>query len=124
MTGRRATPLLLAAAIAAIPAVASADRAPTSSERAAVARAIPAPARCAQVRISSVEGQYRYARVTLHSRRADCRNHVADGVAVFKRRVTSGAHWRFVTAGSAFDCPVPHGPKRVVADLKIDCYAG
>jgi hypothetical protein len=117
-------PLILAAAIAAIPAVASASRAPTSTERAAVARAIPAPARCAQVRISSVEGKYRYARVTLNSRRADCRNHVADGVAVFKRRVSSAARWHFVTAGSAFSCPVPHVPKRVVADLKIDCYDG
>ena len=114
-------PFLIAAAIVAAPAVASADRAASPSERAAVAKAIRAPARCAQVRISTIKGRYRYAAVTLHSRRADCRNHVADGVAVFKRRLTSGARWRFVTAGSAFDCPVPHVPKRVVADLKIEC---
>jgi len=42
-----------------------------------------------------------------------------DGVVVFRRRVNT-TRWRFVTAGSAFSCPVPHVPAKAVADL-IHC---
>jgi hypothetical protein len=53
------------------------------------------------------------------ARRRSCRRWAADGVAVYKRRTSGG--WRFVTAGSAFDCPVPKVPPKVVDDLHIHC---
>jgi hypothetical protein len=49
---------------------------------------------------------------------ASCADHVADGVAIFKRR---DGTWRFVTAGSSFDCPVPKVPRRIAQDLEILC---
>jgi hypothetical protein len=74
------------------------------------------PKRCVRVRISTVD--QRWARANIRARKASCAEHAADGVAVFKRR---GGSWRFVTAGSSFDCPVPDVPRRIARDLKIPC---
>jgi hypothetical protein len=41
-------------------------------------------------------------------------------MAVFKRRKTGG--WKFVVAGSSFECPVPRVPPAVVKDLDIPCF--
>jgi len=110
---------LAAAAIAAlllVPAVAHADRAPTKREHRAVAKAVGVPKRCMAVRISTVDERWASARV--RNAKASCAEHAADGIAIFKRR---GWRYRFVTAGSSFECPVPDVPRRIARDLKIPC---
>jgi hypothetical protein len=106
------------ALLALAPAVAQADRAPTKRERAGIAKKVDAPARCLKIRVSTVNT--RWARMQLRLRRESCQRWAADGVAVYKKRKRGG--WRFVTAGSAFECPVPKVPRRVVKDLDIRCY--
>ena len=54
----------------------------------------------------------------MRNRRASCADYAADGVAIFKHR---RGKWRFVTAGSSFDCPVPDVPRRIAKDLRIAC---
>ena len=105
-----------AALLLAVPVAAHADRAPTKREHAAVSKAVGVPKRCMRVRISTVNE--RWASASVRNRKASCADHAADGVAIFKRR--SGA-WRFVTAGSSFDCPVPDVPRKIARDLRIRC---
>lgn len=106
--------VLLLALVPAAPA--AADRPATKRERAQVAKAIGVPERCARVRVSTVSRRWSAARMRV--RKASCRRYAADGVAVFRKR-RSG--WRFVTAGSSFDCPVPDVPRRIARDLRIPC---
>jgi hypothetical protein len=112
----RLAPVALAALLLAVPAVAHADRAATKREQAAVSKAIGIPKQCVRVRVSTVDE--RWARASVRNKRAACADHVADGVAVFKR---SHGAWKFVTAGSSFDCPVPDVPRKIARDLKIPC---
>jgi hypothetical protein len=99
-----------------IPTAARADRAPTKRERADIAKAIGVPKRCLRTRISTVDE--RWSRTSIRNMKASCTDHAADGVAVFRRR---GGKWRFVTAGSSFDCPVPDVPRKIAKDLEIPC---
>ena len=99
-----------------LPVSARADRSPTKRERVGVAKAVGVPKRCLRTRISTVNE--RWARTSLRNEKASCAEHAADGVAVFKRRAE---RWRFVTAGSSFDCPVPDVPRRIARDLRIPC---
>jgi hypothetical protein len=112
----RFTLAALAVLLLCIPVSARADRAPTKRERVGVAKAIGVPKRCLRTRISTVNE--RWSRTTIRNLKASCADHAADGVAVFKRR---GDRWRFVTAGSSFDCPVPDVPRRIAKDLEIPC---
>jgi hypothetical protein len=100
----------------ALPAAAQADRPPTKRERVDIAKAIGVPKRCLRTRISTVNE--RWSRTTIRNEKASCLEHAGDGVAVFKRRA---GKWRFVTAGSSFDCPVPDVPRRIAKDLRIPC---
>jgi hypothetical protein len=100
----------------ALPVAAQADRPPTKRERVDVAHAVGVPKRCLRTRVSTVDE--RWSRTTIRNEKASCQEHAGDGVAVFKRR---GGKWRFVTAGSSFDCPVPDVPRRIAKDLKIPC---
>jgi hypothetical protein len=109
----------LAVLLLCIPVSARADRAPTKRERAGVAKAIGVPKRCLRTRISTVNE--RWSRTSIRNEKADCAEHAADGIAIFKRR--NGA-WRFVTAGSSFDCPVPDVPRRIAKDLEVPCEPG
>jgi hypothetical protein len=104
------------ALLLALPVTAHADRPPTKRERVDVAQAIGVPKRCLRTRISTVNE--RWSRTTIRNEKASCQEHAGDGVAVFKRR---GGKWRFVTAGSSFDCPVPDVPRRIAKDLEIPC---
>jgi hypothetical protein len=113
---RFALTLLLAGAL--VPALAQADRAPTKREKAAIARAADVPKRCLRVRVSTVNR--RWASAYRRNAREGCERWQADGVAVFKRRKTGG--WKFVVAGSSFECPVPRVPPAVVKDLDIPCF--
>jgi hypothetical protein len=106
------------AALSLLPAAALADRPPTKRERAGIAQKVGVPARCLAIRVSTVNP--RWAKTRIRLARKSCERWAADGIAVFKRRNDGG--WRFVTAGSAFDCPVPKVPRRVVEDLHIRCY--
>ena len=105
------------AALALLPTTALADRPPTKRERAAIGKGVDVPVRCLKIRVSTVNT--RWASMQVRSLRRSCRRWAADGVAVYKRRTSGG--WRFVTAGSAFDCPVPKVPPKVVEDLHIHC---
>ena len=107
---------LLTASLIAAPD-GEARRKPTSKERAAIARAMDRPARCLFIRVSTVSR--RWASVRLRNRKRSCARYAADGVGVFRKR--KDGRWRFVTAGSAFDCPVPNVPRRVQRDLRIPC---
>lgn len=114
---KRLTLLLLATSLV-LPAGAAADRAPTKAERAGIAEAADVPSRCLKIRVSTVNASYSSA--YRRNLRRGCKPYQADGVAVFKRRKAGG--WAFVTAGSAFECPVPHVPRKVARDLDIECY--
>jgi hypothetical protein len=117
----RARHLILPALLVAagIPTTAQADRAPTDRERAGIARAVGVPKRCLRIRVSTVDRRWSGVRIRLAKR--SCQRWAADGIAIFKRR---GDRWRFVTAGSSFDCPVPKVPRRVARDLQIPCEPG
>jgi len=111
---------LLAAVLAVtltLPSSADARRKPTPRERAGVARAAGVPARCLFIRVSTVDRRYAYMRI--RNRKQSCRRWWADGVVVFRKR--ADGRWRFLTAGSAIECPVPKVPSRVVRDLRISC---
>ncbi len=74
------------------------------------------PARCLKIRVSSVNDAY--AGIWRRNLKKGCEKYQADGVAVYKK----GHHgWKFVTAGSSFECPVPKVPRAVAKDLKIAC---
>jgi hypothetical protein len=112
----RTTVAALAVLLLCLPVSAGADRAPTERERADIAKAIGVPKRCLRTRISTVNE--RWSRTTIRNLKAGCAEHAADGVAIFRRR---DGKWRFVTAGSSFDCPVPDVPRRIAKDLRIPC---
>lgn len=104
-------------ALAAVPALAQADRAATKSEAAAIAAAATVPASCLNIHVSTVNEAF--ASVHIRNGKASCRKFQADGVAVYKK---NGARWKFVTAGSSFSCPVPKVPRAVARDLGITCH--
>jgi hypothetical protein len=114
----RLTLAAIAALLLCIPAVAHADRAPTKRERVGVAKAIGVPKRCLATRISTVNK--RWSRTRIRNEKRSCLDHAADGVAIYKRRKGNNK-WRFVTAGSSFECPVPDVPRRIANDLRIPC---
>jgi hypothetical protein len=114
--------LAIAAVVLTAPAPADASRQPTKREAKSLARKMGknVPTRCLRIRISTVSERWAGVRFRLDKRSCDRWN--ADGIGVFKRRRASRpGPWRFVTAGSSFDCPVPKVPSRVAADLKIPC---
>lgn len=110
--------LLSAVAVAAVGAPnADADRAPSTAQRAAIARVSGAPTRCLIIRVSSVSsawGSYRFnaARYTA------CKKYAADGIAIVR---LSGGRWHDRYAGS--DCKNPTTrlvPRKVWRDLSRD----
>ncbi|MDO8186035.1 hypothetical protein Q5424_07605 [Conexibacter sp. JD483] len=104
-------------ALAAVPALAHADRTPTGAEAKAIATAAKVPARCLKIRVSTVNEAY--AGIWRRNLKKGCEKYQADGIAVYKK----GHHgWKFVTAGSSFDCPVPGTPKAVAKDLGVTCH--
>ena len=111
---------LLAAASLAVPAVANAQRKPTHKEKVRIARVVNLPARCARVRVSTVTKKPKWGSVSFRPGPSKCDRFASNGVTVVRKVV---GHWRFVTAGSSFDCPGLYAkvPKTVVHDLKISC---
>ena len=100
--------------------VASADRKPTGKEHRQIAKAMKFPPRCTRVRVSTVVSNPSWASLSFKPGRK-CMRFAADGVAILKKR--PGGRWKFVTAGSSFDCGPLYEqvPQPVVQDLGISC---
>jgi hypothetical protein len=114
--------LLASVAVTALvaPAIAHADRKPTHKEKVRIARVVDLPAKCARVRVSTVTKKPKWGSVSFRPSSKACNPFASNGVTVVRKVV---GHWRFVTAGSSFDCKglYPQVPKNVVADLGISC---
>ena len=121
MTRRPATLLaLLTLIVASLGAMnAAADRAATNKERGVIAKVVELPGKCATVRVSTETQRPKWASVLWKPGPAACEPYARDGVAVVKRR---HGRWRFVTAGSDFDCPRLYRevPRRIALDLDLD----
>jgi hypothetical protein len=112
--------LIPLAAVLLTPGLASADRKPTEKEHRQVAKAMKLPPRCTRVRISTVVTAPKWASLSW-KQGPNCLKFASDGVTVLKKR--PGGKWKFVTAGSSFDCGPLYAqvPQAVVEDLGIDC---
>jgi hypothetical protein len=110
----------LAAAFLVAPAIVRADRKPTHKEKVRIARVVDLPANCARVRVSTVTKKPKWGSVSFRPGSKDCDRFASNGVTVVRKAV---GHWRFVTAGSSFDCSSLYAlvPKNVVTDLGISC---
>jgi hypothetical protein len=110
----------LAAVTLAIPAIVHANRKPTSKERAQIAAVVQLPSKCARVKISTVTKKPKWSSVSWRNGGSECMPLASNGVTVEKK---SHGRWRFVTAGSSFDCPGLYAkvPQAVARDLKINC---
>jgi hypothetical protein len=103
-----------------IAGVASADRKPTNKERSQIAAVVQLPAKCARVRVSTVTKKPKWGSVSWRNGGSECEPLASNGVTVVKK---AHGRWRFVTAGSSFDCPGLYAkvPQPVAQDLKISC---
>ena len=112
---------LLAIAAVLVPATsADARRKATKSEKRAISEIFNAPPKCSKVFVSTVDAhwasyQFNAAKIDV----SPCEQVAADGIAVVRK---SGGRWRFVTAGSSFECPVPDVPRKVAKDLHVRCH--
>ena len=117
---RQLTALLLALATClAVATSADARRKATAKEKRQIAQIFNAPPKCSKVYISTVNE--RWGSYQFDHRKIDvepCDQVAADGIAIVRKR---NGRWRFVTAGSSFECPVPDVPRRVAKDLRIPC---
>ena len=100
--------------------VANAERKPTDKERSQIAAVVQLPSKCARVKVSTVTKKPKWGSVSWRNGGSDCMPLASNGVTVEKK---SHRRWRFVTAGSSFDCPGLYAkvPQSVAKDLKISC---
>jgi hypothetical protein len=110
----------LASAALAAPAIVHADRKPSHKEKVRIARVVDLPAKCARVRVSTETKKPKWGSVSFRPGPKSCNQFASNGVTVVRKVV---GHWRFVTAGSSFDCQGLYAkvPKMVAEDLKITC---
>ena len=123
MRSRRGLIFALAALLAlSVAADAVALRKPTHSERRGAAKVVGLTAHCATVRISTVTTEPKWASVYWRPGPSSCKQFARNGVAIVRKR--AGGNWRFVSAGSSYDCPSLYRdvPQAVAEDLKIDCF--
>lgn len=125
MKSTRPLAFALAAVVAIVGAAnVGADRRPTDKEHRAIARAVDLPRKCAKVRISTETERPRWASSSWRSG-PGCQPFASDGVTVLKKKKRGDrpARWRFVTAGSSFECADLYRdvPRPVAKDLGIDC---
>lgn len=102
----------------ALPA-ALAERRPTPTERAAVAQAMLAPARCLTIRVATVRKGWASAAFRLA--KGTCFRYAADGITVWHRH---DGVWRQRFSGSSWACPIRHVPEVVRRDLRLPCPEG
>ena len=103
-------------------AVVSADRRATHDERRAIAKVVDLPTKCTKARVATVTPEPKWASASWKPHPKDkCAPYARDGVAVLKLK---REHWKFLTAGSSFDCPALYRdvPREVADDLGIDCF--
>ena len=100
--------------------VANAERKPNSKERAQIAAVVQLPSKCARVTVSTVKTKSKWGSVSWRNGGSGCKPLASNGVTVVKK---SHGRWKFVTAGSSFDCPGLYAkvPQAVAQDLKISC---
>ncbi len=110
----------VAVAVFLVVGVANADRKPSHKEKVRIARVVDLPAKCARVRVSTETKKPKWASVSFRPGPKDCNPFASNGVTVVRKAV---GRWRFVTAGSSFDCSSLYAqvPKTVAADLGISC---
>ena len=117
----RSALLLTLTAVLLLPvATADARRKATRSEKRAISQVFNAPPKCGKVFVSTVNE--RWATYQFNHRKIDvspCEQVAADGVAILKKK---RGRWRMVTAGSAFECPVPDTPRKIAKDLRVRCH--
>lgn len=113
-------PALIAVALVALLAgTADARRPATKSEKRKIAEIFNAPPKCAKIFVSTVDEHW--ASYRFNAKKIDvspCDQVAADGTAILRKR---GGAWKFVTAGSDFECPVPDTPPAVARDLQVRC---
>ena len=111
--------LVSAAVLLLAVGLASADRGATPKERRAIAKVVELPAKCAKVRVSTKTERPKWATALWTPEPAACEPYARDGIAVTKKR---DGRWRFLTAGSDFDCPRLYRevPRRIALDLDLD----
>lgn len=113
---------VLAIAVALLGAgLASADRKATPDERKAIAKVVELPKACTKARIATVTEAPEWASAEWKPRPADkCSEFAGNGVALLHLK---GAKWRFITAGSSFECDSLYEdvPRAVLRDLGVDC---
>lgn len=116
--------VVLLVVLAGIAAQALARHAAGGAEKRAVMTAAVnpgAPLRCYRVDVSTV-GSTWAATTYGGANTRPCLSYAADGVSVTR---FVDRRWRFVTAGSAFNCPIPgHLPAAVQRDLRRFCHRG
>jgi hypothetical protein len=107
-------------AVLLITGVASADRKPTTKERVQIATVVQLPAVCARVRVSTETKKPKWGSVSWRGGRSQCDPLASNGVTVVKK---SSGRWRFITAGSSFDCKELYAkvPRAIAKDLGIKC---
>jgi hypothetical protein len=117
---RIAVALTVLAVAFVLPAVVHADRKATSKEGSQIAAAVQLPAKCARVRVSTETKKPKWGSVSWRNGGSECEPLASDGVTVEKK---SHGRWRFVTAGSSFDCTGLYAkvPQNVARDLHISC---
>jgi hypothetical protein len=100
--------------------VASADRKPTTKEKAQIASVVHLPVVCAKVKVSTETKKPKWGRVSWRRGGSQCDPLASNGVTIVKK---STGRWRFITAGSSFTCGELYAkvPRAVAQDLKIAC---
>jgi len=111
---------VLALATVFVVASASADRRPSSKEKAQIAKVVGLVPKCATVRVSTVTKKAKWATAEWRDGGQRCSPFASNGVTVEKKRA---GRWRFITSGSSFDCPGLYAkvPQPVAKDLRISC---
>ena len=119
------TALLALAMALAVAGAATARRPATGAQKRAIMTAAglrrATPLRCYRVEVSTANPAWAATQYAGASAQP-CISYAADGVSIthFVR-----GRWRFVTAGSAFTCPIPgHIPAAVQRDLRLACIRG
>jgi hypothetical protein len=112
--------VLAVAATLALVGVANADRKPTPKERAGIASVVHLPVSCARVRVSTETRKPKWGSVSWRRGGSQCDPLASNGVIIVKK---SNGRWRFVTAGSSFDCGELYAkvPRAIAQDLGIKC---
>lgn len=112
--------LTLTGAVLLVAGVASAQRKPTTKEKAQIASVVHLPVVCAKVKVSTETKKPKWGRVSWRRGGSQCDPLASNGVTIVKK---STGRWRFITAGSSFTCGELYAkvPRAVAQDLKIAC---